>query len=140
MELKQKINNPLVGRVLAGGLLFLSTLIISFCIQAEERWVAPGHGELQAAIDSSHSGDTLVLSAGVYIGSVNIHRSLTLMGNKSSVIDGEGSGHVVIVSAPDVLIKGLSIQHSGNDLDSEDSAVFITDKGDQAINVVRLNV
>lgn len=100
--------------------------------QAKEIWVTPGYGELQAAIDSAHSGDTLLLSAGVYIGSVNIHRSLTLMGNKSSVIDGEGSGHVVIVSAPNVLIKGLSIQHSGNDLDSEDSAIFITDKGDQA--------
>lgn len=118
--------------MLAGGLFFLLVLFISFFAQAEERWVAPGHGKLQAAIDSAHSGDTLLLTTGVYTGSVNIHRSLTLLGNKSSVIDGEGSGHVVIVSAPDVLIKDLSIQHSGNDLDSEDSAIFITDKGDRA--------
>ena len=68
----------------------------------------------------------------MYAGSINIHRSLTLLGSKESVIDGEGSGHVINISAPDVLIKGLSIQHSGNDLSSEDSAVFITDKGDRA--------
>ena len=99
--------------------------------QAEERLVAPGHGVLQTAIDSARNGDTLILSSGTYTGSVNIHHSLTLLGNKSSIIDGEGSAHVITVSAPDVVIKNLNIQHSGNDLTTEDSAIFITDKGDR---------
>ena len=132
MEIKRKINNPLVARELTGGLFFLLIFFLSFLAHAEDRLVTPGHGELQAAIDSAHSGDTLRLTAGVYTGSVNIYRSLTLLGNKASIIDGEGSGHVVKISAPDVLIKGLSIQHSGNDLESEDSAIFITEKGDRA--------
>jgi len=100
--------------------------------QAKEIWVTPGQGELQAAIDSARNGDTLRLTAGTYAGSINIHRSLTLLGSKESVINGEDSGHVIKISAPDVLVKGLSILHSGNDLDGEDSAVFITDKGDRA--------
>jgi len=132
LEIKRKINNPLVARELAGGLFFLLIFFLSFLAHADDRLVTPGHGELQAAIDSAHSGDTLRLTAGVYTGSVNIYRSLTLLGNKASIIDGEGSGHVVKISAPDVLIKGLSIQHSGNDLESEDSAIFITEKGDRA--------
>lgn len=94
--------------------------------------MTPGHGKLQAAIDAAHSGDRLLLTAGLYTGSVNIHRSLSLLGSKDSVIDGEGSGHVINISAPDVLIKGLHIQHSGMDLTDEDSAIFITDKGDNA--------
>ena len=97
--------------------------------------VKPGNGVLQTAIDSAQAGDTLLLASGTYSGSINIHRSITLMGNSdnthSSIIDGEGTSHVIMVSAPDVVIKGLSIQHSGTVLETEDSAIFITDKGDR---------
>ncbi len=116
----------------AGGLFLLLILFISFCVQAKEIKVTPGYGKLQAAIDSARNGDTLQLTTGTYTGSINIDRSLTLLGNKKSIINGEGSGHVIHISAPDVLIKGLSIQQSGNSLDSEDSAIFITEKGDRA--------
>ncbi len=118
--------------MLAGGLFFIFVYFISFHVQAEERLVAPGQGTLQVAINSAHSGDILRLTEGTYFGSVNIDRSLTLLGNKKSILDGEGAGHVVIISAPNVLIKGLTIQHSGNDLNTEDSAIFVTDKGDHA--------
>ncbi|MFK5915655.1 MAG: nitrous oxide reductase family maturation protein NosD [Woeseiaceae bacterium] len=130
---KQKINNPLVGQWLIGGLFFILSTFISFYVQAEEIKVTPGHGKLQAAIDLAHKGDTLILDAGIYTGSINIDRSLTLMGSKDSIIDGEGTGHVIVISAANVVVKGLSIQHSGNNLNTEDSAVFITDKGDNAL-------
>lgn len=94
--------------------------------------MASGNGVLQAAIDSANAGDTLILAPGTYTGSVNIHRSLTLLGEESSIIDGEGTGHVITISAPDVLIRGLQIQHSGNDLEKEDSGIFITQQGDRA--------
>ena len=118
--------------MLAGGLFFLFEFFISFQLQAEEKIVIPANGELQKAINSAHNGDTLVLTAGTYTGSININKSLTLLGSKGSILDGEGSGHVVIISAPDVLLKGLTIRHSGNNLDNEDSAVFVTAKGDRA--------
>lgn len=115
-----------------GGLFFIFVYFISFHVHAEEHLVTPGRGTLQLAINAAQSGDTLRLTEGTYSGSVNIDRSLTLLGNKKSILDGEGTGHVVIVSAPNVLIKGLTLQHSGNDLDTEDSAIFVTKKGDQA--------
>jgi len=135
LQFKQQKNKPSVSRVLAGGFL-LFFLFTSFQSQAEERRVAPGEGVLQAAIDSSKAGDTLILESGVYAGSINIHRSITLLGNNSnvsggSIIDGQGSSHVIIVSAADVTIKGLSIVHSGSNLVAEDSGVFVTDKGDR---------
>lgn len=122
--------SPGISSGLAGGLL-VCLLFVSFFTEAEERLVEPGKGVLQAAIDTSSSGDILILSAGTYSGSINIHQSLTLSGNKSSIIDGEGSAHVVTVSAPDVVIKGLSIRNSGNNPASEDSGIFITDLGDR---------
>lgn len=125
----------MLSRGLAGG-LSLGLLFTSTAIFAEELHVAPGKGVLQSAIDLAQPGDTLLLSPGVYSGSVNIHKSLTLTGNSSkvsngSIIDGEGSSHVITVSAPDVLIQGLSIQHSGDVLETEDSGIFVTDKGDR---------
>ena len=116
--------------VLAGGLLLLVLLSVS-SVQAEEWIVAPGVGTLQAAIDQASSGDTLVLKPGTYSGPVNVHRSLALLGDGSSVVDGEGLQHVITVTAPDVVIKGLIIRHSGDDLVNEDSAVFITAEGDR---------
>ena len=101
-------------------------LCLSCLGQAAEVRVEPGLGVLQVAINSAESGDTLVLAVGTYKGSINIHKQINLLGGRQSVIDGEGSGHVITVSAADVVIKGISIKHSGNDLESEDSGVFIT--------------
>jgi len=123
--------SPGLSRGLAGGLLLI-LFLYGFLAQAEERLVAPGHGVLQTAIDAANSGDTLILGSGIYTGSVSIHKPLSLIGNQSSVIDGEGTAHIMTVSAPDVLIKNLKLQHSGNNLNTEDSAIFITDVGDRA--------
>ena len=130
--------NPIVNQGLAGGLLLL-LLFLSFSTTAKEWQVSPGNGTLQTAIDSAQPGDTLLLATGTYSGSINIHQSLTLSGNgpnnkniSDSIIDGEGSSHVITVSASDVVIKGLTIQHSGNVLEDEDSGIFITDRGDRA--------
>ena len=128
--------SPILNQGLAGRLL-LCLLFLPFIAEAEERLVSPGKGVLQAAIDSAQTGDTLILAPGTYVGSINIHQSLTLMStnpkvNSGSIIDGEGSSHVITVSAPDVLIKDLKIQHSGDALETEDSGIFITDKGDRA--------
>jgi nitrous oxidase accessory protein len=125
------VNRPSVSTVLAGG-FFLCLLLTSFFLHAEEIIVVPGKSTLQSAIDMAQPGDTLLLASGIYTGSINIHQSLSLLGDKSSVVDGEGSSHVITVSAADVIIKGLTIQHSGNVLEDEDSGIFITDKGDHA--------
>jgi nitrous oxidase accessory protein len=55
------------------------------------------------------------------------------VGDGASIVDGEGSAHVILVSAPDVTIKGLNIRHSGEVAEDENSGIFITDKGDRAI-------
>lgn len=135
LKLKLLVNKAVAGhdsiRGLVIGLLFF-IFFVSFVAQAKETNVASGQGVLQKAIDAAQVGDTLLLSAGIYSGSVIINRTLNIVGSIDSIIDGEGSSHVIRVNAPDVLIRGLTIQHSGNDLNGEDSAVFITDKGDRA--------
>ena len=124
---------------LAAGLLFC-LLSFSFSANAKQWQVNPGNGTLQAAIDTAQAGDTLLLTSGIYTGSVDIHQSLTLTGtasnnsnikNGDTIIDGEGTSHVINISAPDVTIKGLSILNSGDVLEDENSGIFITDKGER---------
>ena len=118
---------------LTGGLLLLLTACLSSRVLAEDRVVTPGTGSLQRAIDLAGPGDRLLLQAGVYAGAVVIDRPLQLLGTSSSIIDGPGVGRVVTVAAPDVVVRGVTVQNSGTSLATEDSGIFITSDGDRAL-------
>lgn len=151
MQVKQQLNSQTVSSRTSSKLTVWLLLFFIFtpistlaneqagnAQQSKKIRVAPGDGTLQAAIDSAQSGDTLILESGIYSGSVTIHRSLTLLADNananakySSIIDGQESSHVITISAPDVFIKGLNIQHSGKVLKDENSGIFITKEGDR---------
>lgn len=95
--------------------------------------MVPGNGTLQAAINTAHSGDTLELQAGVYTGEVIIGRSITVIGQSGSVLDGMGKDDVIRINAPDVVIRGITLRNSGTSLETEDSGIFVTDQGDRAL-------
>lgn len=101
-------------------------------VLATEWQVIPGKDTLQTAINSAQEGDELILSSGTYLGSIDINKSIRILGNGDSVVDGQAMGHVITVSAPDVVISGLYIQNSGTNLVKEDSGIFVTDAGDRS--------
>lgn len=114
--------------------LLLAFLLLSLPASAREWQVDPGRGTLQAAIDAAGDGDTLLLAAGTYTGSVDINRSLVVAGQGgASIIDGEASSHVILVSAPDVVVRGVTVRNSGGVAEDENSGIFITDQGDRAL-------
>ena len=93
----------------------------------------PGAGTLQHAISRAEPGDRLLLQEGVYVGAIVIDRPLELQGKASSVVDGEGVGRVVTVVAPDVVVRGVTVQNSGTSLATEDSGIFVTADADRAV-------
>ena len=93
--------------------------------------VEPGDGTLQAAIRAAAPGDTLALRAGAYSGPVSIDRSVIVDGKPGSIVEGPGEGHVIRVDAPDAIVRGVTIRKSGNDLETEDSGIFVTELGDR---------
>jgi len=119
--------------VLAGGFLLWLCVFLSVPVVAQDRMVAPGTGSLQRAIDEAAPGDHLLLQDGVYTGSVVIDRSLQLLGRPASIIDGEGTGRVITVAAPDVVVRGVTVKNSGTSLATEDSGIFVTRDGDRAL-------
>ncbi len=124
--------NPVVSQWLVAG-FFFSVMIKTSIAFAAVVSVLPGEDTLQAAINAASNGDILELQAGVYSGEVIIDRSITVTGQLDSVIDGTGRGHVVQINAPDVVIRSLTIRNSGNNLETEDSGIFVTDQGDRAL-------
>ena len=100
---------------------------------AEEIRVSMHTGNLQATIDSVEAGTTLVLQSGIHSGPINIEKSLNLIGEENSIIDGGGEGRVITVDAADVIIRGITVQNSGSSLATEDSGIFVTERGDNVV-------
>ncbi|MBP7002058.1 nitrous oxide reductase family maturation protein NosD [Amaricoccus sp.] len=104
--------------------VLLAALLLPGLAAAETRLVAPGD-DLAAAVAAAAPGDELVLAAGVHAGRVTLDRALTLRGEPGAVLDGGGEGSVVTVTAPDVAIRGLTIQGSGHDRAAMDAGVVL---------------
>jgi nitrous oxidase accessory protein len=95
--------------------------------------VAPEIGALAGALARAAPGDTLVLAPGTHRGPVTIDRSVTVVAEAESLVDGGGQGTVITVAAAGVVLRGLTIVNSGEKLASEDSGIFVTSHGDGAI-------
>ena len=91
--------------------------------QAETVTVAGG-SDLQAAINQSADGDTLVLQ-GEHQGPVTISHRMTLQGEPGAVLFGTGRGNVITVTAPGAILRGLIIRGSGKNLETMDAGVFV---------------
>jgi len=78
-----------------------------------------GYTAIQEAINSSETLNRHVLwvDPGIYRENINIHKSLTLIGEEqsSTIVDGNGTGTVVLASADNVSVAGFTIQNSGSD-------------------------
>ncbi len=83
---------------------------------------------LQNAIDKAPSGSILKLPAGVYKGSIEINKPLTIVGKEDGVIiDGESKGTVIRTKGSYITLKNLTIVNSGSRHENIDSAITMTD-------------
>ena len=120
-------------RAAVAGLMLAAALGLASGAAHAARWeVRPGPGALAAAIAAADPGDVLRLAPGVHEGGVTIDRPLTIEGNGQAIVDGGGAGRVLVVAAPDVAVRGLTIRGSGARLETEDSGVFVTKAGARA--------
>lgn len=112
---------------------FLFTLAWGLPADAATVQVAAQRGVLQAILSKASPGDVVQLLPGVHKGPLRIEHSLIVEGQTGAIVDGGGKGRVITIDAPDVVVRGLIIRGSGDSLATEDSAIFITKKGDRAL-------
>jgi parallel beta-helix repeat protein len=103
--------------------MFLLTFVASVKAGPDIIHVPSDYANIQWAIDNASAGDTIIVTAGIYYEHVIIDKSLTIKGeNGNTIIDGNGTGHVVTIYANNVNISGFTIQNSGPDF--WDSAIY----------------
>lgn len=95
--------------------------------------VPAGTAGLQAVLDRAAEGDVVRLGRGEHQGPVMLARKLVLEGEAGAVLNGNGQGSVIIVSAPDAVVRGLVIRGSGKDLEKMDAGVFVEKTADRAV-------
>lgn len=114
---------------MAGALLIgASAIVLAFGrlpVSAETIAVAPGAASVQDILDKAQPGDVIHLSSGAHAGPAKIDKAIMLEGETGATLQGRGQGSVVTVSAPDAVVRGLTIRGSGTDLDKMDSGIFL---------------
>ncbi|WP_226645464.1 nitrous oxide reductase family maturation protein NosD [Mesobacillus subterraneus] len=114
-------------------IFFLLLLFIPMNAFAEEFKVERGQS-IQRAVEGARNGDTILVAPGVYKESLVINKEVSIKGEEGTTIDGGGNGNVIMVTASNVVIEGLTIQNSGSA--QEDSGIYIK-KADR--NVIKNN-
>lgn len=112
---------------------FLLLMLIPIHTYADEFKVEDGQS-IQRAVDNAKNGDTILISPGLYKESIVINKEVSIKGEEGAIIDGGGEGHVIMVTASNVVLGGLTIQNSGSG--QEISGIYIK-KADR--NVIQNN-
>jgi nitrous oxidase accessory protein len=92
---------------------------------------------LQAVIDSAKDGEVIKLEGKTYTGNIVIDKPLTLIGQKGTVIEGDGTGNVISVQAPGITVSYLDVRKSGLDRNSpeEYAAIKVYTDGNTLRNI-----
>ena len=94
------------------------------------RYVNPGES-IQAAINASVAGDTVLVKAGTYPGNINLNKSITLEGETGAnlLASTPGSGYGVSISASNCTMRGFYIDSFGN-------AITVPNAGNNGANSI----
>lgn len=118
----------------------MAALLVGICLSwqtgdgfAKTVILSPGADNLRQALVRAAPGDILRLQKGIYKGPVTITKSLQLVGQPGAAIRGSGEGSTITVSAPDVVVRGLTISGSGRAIKTMDSGIFVDKSGDRAL-------
>ena len=122
MHSKQRTHFIFIFWLCAFLLLASSSRVLA---QAEGAVITVPAAALATAVANANPGETIYVTGGVYYGSLDIDKPLTLIGIDWPVIDGENEGTVIHIQAPDTTIRGFVIRNSGKVLDQENSGIAV---------------
>lgn len=93
-------------------------LFLFFSIIAGARIIISGKGQpvqtLKEAVTLAKDGDTILLKNGIYKeGNILISRSITLLGEGNSILDGNNKTELITISGKNITVKKIQFQNAG---------------------------
>jgi nitrous oxidase accessory protein len=80
---------------------------------------------IQKAIAAAQTGDVIEVRAGIYKENLLIDKQLSVIGIDRPIVHGAGNGSVVVITADSCIFRAFRIEHSGADLQTEDSGILL---------------
>ena len=81
--------------------------------------------DIQSRLAQLPAGSTLVLEAGNHRGPLHIDRSVVLIAEPGAQLHGGGSGTVLVIAAPDTVVRDLAIRGGGRDATKGDAGIIV---------------
>lgn len=92
--------------ILAG--LCIASFFVVFTVAAGAViYVPDNYAKIQWAVDNASEGDTIIVRDGTYKENIRLDKRLTLIGDGSPTIDGQGKGDVVHITADHCVVTGF---------------------------------
>jgi nitrous oxidase accessory protein len=115
--------------------VFILFLLVSCTVAA--RIITAGHGQavssLGKAVSLAKDGDSILLKSGVYKeGNIVIGKSITLLGENNTILDGEDKTELITISGKNITIKNILFRNAGYSAMNDFAAIKIID----ATNIV----
>lgn len=106
------------------GILFLGAFIgfssIGSCEESKSILFVGGtdlgnYSSIQDAVNDASDGDTIIVHNRIYYENLVLNKSITIVGEDrlNTIIDGNGSGDAVVISADNVCIRNFTIKNKG---------------------------
>ena len=108
------------------------TLCIAGVCHAATLNVRPGD-DLAAVVKQAQAGDVIEVARGQYRANLLIDKPLTLRGLDRPTISGGNQGDTIRVTAPDVVIEGLIVRDSGDNLKDQNAGIYLYPGAHRAI-------
>jgi nitrous oxide reductase family maturation protein NosD len=102
--------------------LFLFVFSLFFLFKPEKNLAAEN---LQVIIDSMKEGAVLKLENKTYDGNLIINKSISMIGSNKTVINGDGTGNVISIKAPNVKVSHLTVTGSSMNRNSSEEYAAI---------------
>ena len=113
-------------------IFFIVIIILTICIICNERKISAEvlnvktiPGSFDTILAKAKPGDTLKLESGFHQGPILIDKSVTIIGEPNAIIDGQKKENTITITAPDVVLRGLKIINSGQNLSKQHSGIFV---------------
>jgi len=101
----------------------LSFLLIAFAACPDTADADPAvivvpddYSTIQEAINNAAEGDTVFVKSGIYYENLIVNRTVALFGENrdTTIIDGNGAGHVAVITSDRVNMTGFTVRNSSN--------------------------